>query len=343
MSNVFEFLKFPPLRLSDKVRLGWTILYASKIKSWHRLEAISVKDWLTRHSGGRTFEKIWLPLLKSKLGENYQIANAAFIWAIIARMYGARRSGFKQEMFGYVDGGYERILRRFQSHLERLGVEILLECQASGIQNNGAGVTLLQDGGRTWQFDCSVLTIPSAKISRLCPGLSLAEQNRLLNIAYEGVLCLSLILRKPLAGYYITNITDNRIPFTAVIDMTAFVDHSNFDGNALVYLPVYLTHDDPCWQRNDRKIEEQFLSALESIYSTFKREDILASKVSRAKHVLPITSINYSKDLLPPTRTSLEKVFVVNSAQIPNGTMNVNEIVGLANRKAKKIASYLRA
>jgi hypothetical protein len=39
----------------------------------------------------------------------------------------------------------------------------------------------------------------------------------------------------------------------------------------------------------------------------------------------------------------LEKVFVVNSAQIPNGTMNVNEIVGLANRKAKKIASYLSA
>jgi len=34
-------------------------------------------------------------------------------------------------------------------------------------------------------------------------------------------------------------------------------------------------------------------------------------------------------------------VFVVNSAQISNGTMNVNEIVGLANRKAVEIIKML--
>src|SRR5439155_14607783 len=92
MSNTLEFIKFPPLRMIDKLRLGATIFYASKIRNWRRLEAVPVADWLRRWSGRRTTEKIWLPLLRAKLGENYRHASAAFIWAIIARMYAARKS-----------------------------------------------------------------------------------------------------------------------------------------------------------------------------------------------------------------------------------------------------------
>ena len=72
MSNLIEFFKFPPINLVDKFRLGLTIFAASKIKNWQRLENIPVADWLTKWSGKRVFEKIWLPLLKAKLGENYK-------------------------------------------------------------------------------------------------------------------------------------------------------------------------------------------------------------------------------------------------------------------------------
>ncbi len=79
MSNNFEFLKFPPLGLIDKFRLGGTIFYASKVKDWKALEGIPVADWLRQLSGPRTFEKIWLPLLRAKLGENYTKTSASFI------------------------------------------------------------------------------------------------------------------------------------------------------------------------------------------------------------------------------------------------------------------------
>jgi hypothetical protein len=105
LSNSVEFLRFPPLGLLDKLRLGATIFHASKVRDWRRLEKIPVADWLRRWSGRRTTEKIWLPLLRAKLGDNYRKASAAFIWAIIARMYAARRTGLKKEMFGYVRGG----------------------------------------------------------------------------------------------------------------------------------------------------------------------------------------------------------------------------------------------
>ena len=72
MSNTMEFLKFPPLGLIGKLRLGATIFAASRLKNWKRLEKISVEKWLTRLSGRRTFEKIWKPLLKAKLGDAYK-------------------------------------------------------------------------------------------------------------------------------------------------------------------------------------------------------------------------------------------------------------------------------
>ncbi len=86
MSNSVEFLRFPPLSLIDKLRLGGTIFLASRLRDVRRLESELAVDWLRRWSGERVLERIWLPLLRSKLGENYRIASAAFIWAIIARM-----------------------------------------------------------------------------------------------------------------------------------------------------------------------------------------------------------------------------------------------------------------
>ncbi|MBY0513224.1 MAG: FAD-dependent oxidoreductase, partial [Gemmataceae bacterium] len=76
MSNALEFLRFPPLGLLGKLRLGLTIFRASKIRDGRRLERMPVADWLTRWSGRKTFERIWLPLLRSKLGEGYTDASA---------------------------------------------------------------------------------------------------------------------------------------------------------------------------------------------------------------------------------------------------------------------------
>src|SRR5439155_23434690 len=50
MSNTLEFLRFPPLGLLDKLRLGATIFYASKVRNWQKLETIAVTDWLERWS-----------------------------------------------------------------------------------------------------------------------------------------------------------------------------------------------------------------------------------------------------------------------------------------------------
>jgi protoporphyrinogen oxidase len=336
LSNSIEFLRFPPLSLLDKLRLGATIFYASKVKDWRRLEAIPVADWLRRWSGQRTWEKIWLPLLRAKLGANYEKASAAFIWAIIARMYAARRTGLKREMFGYVKGGYARVLGRFAEVLAAEHVAIRLGHAVEKVEATYGEVHIEFANGQVGAFDRVVLTVASPLAARVCPGLNGDERERLRSVQYQGILCASLLLKKPLANYYVTNITESWVPFTAVIEMSALVDRAAFGGNALVYLPKYVPPDDPAFRRTDEEIREQFLSALERMYPHFRRDDVLAFRVSRVRYVLPIATLNYSQRL-PPMVTSLPGVYLVSSTHIVNGTLNVNETIQLGEAALKTL------
>ena len=336
MSSTPEFLKFPPLRLIDKFRLGGTIFMASKRKDWQALEQIPVAAWLSKWSGRQTFEKIWLPLLKAKLGETYQRCSAAFIWATIARMYKARQSGLKKEMFGYVPGGYARILESFAASLATRGVEIRTSSPIKQITSDSAAKVQVETEDDTQEYDRVVLTTPSSLIPKLCPQLLQKESEQHERIEYLGILCASVVLKKPLASYYVTNITDEGVPFTAVIEMTTLVDTKEFGGNSLVYLPRYAAHDDEAWTWSDEQIEDRFLAALDEMYPEFKREDVLAFRVSRARHVMALPTLEYSTKL-PPMETGVPNVFAVNSAHIVKGTLNVNEVVELAESALEKV------
>ena len=93
----------------------------------------ALKMALRRWSGRRTYERFWLPLLRAKLGDNHREASAAFIWTVIQRLYAARRSGLKKELFGYVPGGYARILERFGQVLAEAGVEVRLGARVTAV------------------------------------------------------------------------------------------------------------------------------------------------------------------------------------------------------------------
>jgi len=328
LSSVWEFLRFPPLGLIDKLRLAWTIWHGSRIDDWQALEQQPLGDWLIKHSGRRTFERIWLPLLKAKLGDAWKRTSAAFIWATIQRMYAARRGGQKQELFGYLPGGYARILAAVREQLEALGVEIQTGCRVKNLATDAAGSIDVETICTVQSFDRVVVTAPPPVAAQVCSSLAEEEANRLRSIEYIGIICASLVLKKPLAGYYVTNVTD-AAPFTGVIEMTALVDPAQFDGKTLVYLPKYIGTGDDAWKQSDEQIESQFLDALERLYPNFNRADVLAFRISRVRHVFAVSTLGYSQGV-PPIETSVPGLFLVNSSQIVNGTLNVNETVRLA-------------
>jgi protoporphyrinogen oxidase len=341
LSSSIDYLRFPLLGLVDKARLAATILRAARTSDWQSLEAISVADWLCRWSGRRVFERLWLPLLRSKLGEHWRDTSAAFIWAIIRRMYAARRSGLKTERFGYVDGGYKRILSTLIGSAAAQGVTIRCSAAVSEVRRSDDAAEVILATGERLTADAAVLTVPCGTIATMCPTLSRAERDRLGRVLYLGVACGTALLKRPLANYYVTNITDSGLPFTGVIEMTALVDRSRFGGHSLVYLPQYLPRQDAAWRSSDAELRERFLAGLDRMYPDFSREDVVDFRISRAREVLAVSTLHYSRDAMPKVATSLPGVFIVNSAQIAAGTLNVNETIGVARSGAETVAGAL--
>jgi protoporphyrinogen oxidase len=236
-----------------------------------------------------------------------------------------------------VRGGYARILEKFAEHLKEKGVDIRLDSvvlNAKTQDHEDAKIMLeyqtKDSEPKMLDFDKIVLTCPSNIAAKILPQLTKDEKQKLENIKYQGIVCASVLMKNSLSNFYVTNITDET-PFTGIIEMSALVDKKEFGGNALVYLPKYVAPDDKLFEKSDAEIEEIFVSALEKMYSHFKREDVVEFKISRVRNVFPIPTLRYSANV-PDVKTSLKNVFIVNSAQITNGTLNVNETVMLAEK-----------
>ncbi len=337
MSNLIEFFKFPPINLIDKFRLGLTIFVASRIRNWKSMESILVEEWLTKWSGKRVFEKIWLPLLKAKLGENYKNTSASFIWSTIQRMYAARRSGLKKEMFGYVKGGYENINTRFAKFLTNSGVEFKYNSMVQSIARNSYGkLDVNLTNNSKFGFSKVISTLPSDISVKIAQELNESEKLKHQAIKYLGVICTTILLKKGLSPFYVTNITDSNTPFTGVIEMTALINPEEIGGNHLIYLPKYVNSDDPLLNTPDEELCQTFLTEFLKMYPRVNKRDVVFCGVSKARNVFSLPTRNYSVNL-PAIKTSIENYYIVNSAQIINGTLNVNETIQVAETKLAEI------
>lgn len=334
LGNAVDYLRLPVLSLVDKVRLAATILLAGRIRDWRRLERTPLEEWLVRTSGRRAFERLWRPLLRAKLGESWRESSAAFLWATIRRLHGARGSGVGKEQLGWIPGGYARVLERFESALRESGVTLRVGTPVRAIERAGDGVVVRTDAGEE-RFDRSVVTLTPSRAASICTSLPEPARQRMRDVRYQGIVCASLLLDRPLAGYYLTYLTD-ALPFTSVIEMSALVDPAQFGGRSLVYLPRYEASDGPFFELSDEDVEKTFLDGLERILPDFQRSDVTCFRVSRVREVFPVPTLRYS-ETVPPRTTSVPGLHLVSSAHIVNGTLNVNETVQLAEGSAEAL------
>jgi protoporphyrinogen oxidase len=182
------------------------------------------------------------------------------------------------------------------------------------------------------EADKVVVTLPSVQVAKIVVPLTDHERQLHANIEYLGVLCTSLLIEKPLGGFYVTNITDAGFPITGVIEMGAMLPPSKLGGNYLVYLPQYVLSQSELFEEDDETIHQRCLRTLERMYPHFCRKEVKSIQTARARHVMSIPTLGYSRKRAPVMCES-PGLFVLNSARIVDGTLNVNEILRLVNQE----------
>lgn len=325
ISSLKEFLLFPPLGILDKLKLGFTIFYGSRINNWQALEKITAKDWLIRIGGKKTYDKFWSPLLLAKLGEKHEAVSAVFIWSYIKRLFQARSSTAQKEHMGYVSGGYKTVFDRFEKLLKENGAALHLNSTVKRISPRPTGGINLFYDNQEEHFDKVIFTAPLSVLKKTVAEELTAITNNQLAVQYLGVICMVLITDMPLTPYYVLNIADKEIPFTGVIGMSTLVDLEETNGQYLTYFPKYATADDSFWQETDEALETLFLKGLQKLYPDFDMQAIKAVHINKAKIVQPLQELNYSQRI-PKIKSKHTDFYVLNTSQFVNETLNNNTV-----------------
>ena len=186
-------------------------------------------------------------------------------------------------------------------------------------------------------FDACLMTTPNRAVLACIPELSEEYRGRLEKVQYLGMVCVALVLRHPVSPYYLTNVTQEA-PFTGVIEMTNLIDRATATaGYTLVYLPKYTTPNDPVFRLDDEQVWERFSAAFFHMYPHLSQADIVSMSIFRERYVQPVPTLNYSSHL-PGVETGIPHLFVANTSQIVNDTLNNNAMTAIARRASMTVA-----
>jgi len=316
MNNIIEFLKFPPLGWIDRFRLGLTVLAAQFTKDWRNLEAISVQEWLLKWGGKVTFQNIWRPMLKAKFDGGFDNVPATWIWSRLVRMKSTREGASQKEMAGHLIGGYITLIKALTAKIKEFGGEVLLKTPVKEIViKDGKVEGIRMVNNEIVKYDKVICTMQTPVFQRLIPSADRKYHEFLSKSDYLGIIAPLLVLDRPLTGCWTVNITDDRFPFTGVIETTAYIDPKYVGGYHLVYLPKYTAPGSEWQKKSDDEIKKIWIENLKAMFSDFDPASIKYFLVHRERYVEPLHGLNET-DLVPEVKTPVGNLFLATTSQI---------------------------
>jgi protoporphyrinogen oxidase len=111
------------------------------------------------------------------------------------------------------------------------------------------------------------------------------------------------------------NVSDPQMPMSGVIEATNLNPMPALGGDALVYIPQYITVDDPRAQVTDDELLAGYCDALARINPAFDRSWIVDHWVHRERYTQPVCDVGF-RERVPSIRTSVPNLFVTDSYQL---------------------------
>jgi len=335
-----DLLKFTPLSLLDRMRLGLTTLYLQRQKDFRKYEGITADEWLRRHSGKRGYEVFWGPMLRGKFGDDYyKDVGMAWMWGKVQTRVKSRGKGMVKEKLGYPIGSFGEVFDVLADRAREQGGEVHLSAAVERVDardGNSVGMRVALDSGsaRDERFDAVIATTPSYLFPRLVDGLPADYLRRLMDVNYMAAVLVILVLDRPLSNVYWLNVADRSIPFVAAIEHTNLIGPEHYGGKHIVYLSNYLSTEHPMFRMGHDEILREYLPHLRKINPDFNPSWIETSYHHRVGAAQPIIGTNYSVRI-PAHRTPFRGLYLANTTQVYPEDRGTNYSVRMGREVAR--------
>jgi protoporphyrinogen oxidase len=311
-----DLLRFKPLPLIDRVRLGLAGLYLRRKNEWHQYEDVTAWEWIRKYVGQNGLDVVWGPLLKGKFADQAEEVAMAWLWSKIHLRFASRKAGASQkEQLGYMMGSFGVYIKELERRIRAAAtVETSAPVEKITTGTSGRADGLVLKDGRRIEADAVIACVPSERFMPIAPRLGDEYERRVNAIRWQWALCYVLALKHSLSPIYWLNITDE-LPFIAVIEHTNFIEKERYGGNHLVYLSNYLTPNHEWFSLKDEELDELYLPHLTKINPNFNRDWISDRWVFKGPNAQPVIRRHYSRDL-PDHRTPVPGLYLANMQQI---------------------------
>ncbi len=344
----FDLLRFTPLSVIDRLRLGLVTLYLSRYKNWRKLEKVTADEWIRRYAGRKVYEGVWGPLLRGKFGEDYyHKVGMPWFWGKIHTRFASRGNGLKgmqKEKLGYPIGSFGEVFDVLADKIRGMGSEVYVSTSVRRIVVEDGRATGLeadtQDGPVVREFDAVLATTPSYIFPKLVPDLPEQYLRKLTGVDYLAAVLIVIVLKRPLSHIYWLNIADTSIPFVGLIEHTNLIEPKHYGGKHIAYLTNYLSTSHPLYKKNHEELLDEYLPHLRKINPDFDPSWIETSYHHRVDAAQPIVTTNYSQ-LIPEHRTPIRGVYLANTTQVYPEDRGTNYSVRMGKNVAKMIIEDL--
>ncbi|TSC81710.1 MAG: amine oxidase, partial [Parcubacteria group bacterium Gr01-1014_19] len=311
-----DLLRFSPLGLIDRIRVGITVLYLKHVKNWRKYGKVRAADWLKKTMGQRAYEVIWEPLLRGKFGEHKENVSMAWMWHRLSWRANARGKGAVKEELVYPRYGFKPIIDAMARKIQENGGAIKTEAAIDSIFEEN-GKVAIASGGQEEIFDKVFVTTPVNVFSRLVKNLPADYVEKLKQIKYRAAHVTILVMNHSLMpqGYYWLNINNREIPLLAVIEHTNLLPKEDYGGKTLVYLGNYTDPNDPVMKMTDDEVINLYCRYLPKINKDFRRDWIEKFHIFKDPAAQPVVDIGYAENLLS-YETPVKNLYLVTMAQI---------------------------
>ena len=312
-----DLLRFSPVPLVDRLRMGLAALYLRRQSDWRRYESVTAADWVRRYMGQGAYDAVWGPLLRGKFGEAHDELSMAWLWSKIHLRFASRKGSAQQEQLGYLLGSFgvyidelERRLRAGEGvevHTGRAVREVIVE--------DGRTRGLLFADGERVACDAVIGCMPAHVFAKLAPQLPPDYAQKLTGVRWQSALCYIMALKQPLSHIYWLNISDDEVPFIGVIEHTNFIERERYGGQHIVYLSNYLHPEHPYLGMEIDEIEREYLPHLTKINPNFSPDWILERHLFKGPYAQPIVTTGYG-ETIPDHRTPIPGLYLATMSQI---------------------------
>lgn len=315
LSRPLDLLRFTPLSLIGRLRLGMLALKARAVRNWSRLESVTARDWLISLAGTEVYRVVWEPLLKGKFGDFAEEVSAVWFWNKL-RLRGSSRSKGGKEVLAYYKGGFMSLANDLGAAIVSKGGSILTGATVTGIETDNGRVTAVKTSAGDIPCVAAIATPALPLIADILGDAADGDfRKSLRRVAYLANVCLVLHLDRSLSDIYWVNVNDGNFPFVGIIEHTNFESPATYGGRHIVYLSKYLPKTDRLYTLPDKELLEFSIPHIRHMFPKFDPAWIRDFNVWRAEYAQPIVGLHYSA-AIPPARTPVGGFYIATMAQI---------------------------